>query len=192
MIFPVDISRPTRYSVAPIIWSRGAAMMAFISACTERQNSYLSPRGMSHLLTNAGADVDAVGTTSRRTVVAGGYDDVVLDDDRAKVAAQTGAALECNLRHVEVGELVLSRRSIFVSSFYIGKPVRFDCVIFTHRLCGVHDPRKRYGLSGRRVCRLRTAGDSPYPRRWSRRVDTCGFYPLNSLPLGIARRNLQS
>lgn len=44
-----------------------------------------------HLLTNAGADVDAVGTTSRRTVVAGGYDDVVLDDDRAKVAAQTGA-----------------------------------------------------------------------------------------------------
>ena len=55
-----------------------------------------------HLLTNAGADVDAVGTTSRRTVVAGGYDDVVLDDDRAKVAAQTGATLECNLRHVEV------------------------------------------------------------------------------------------
>ena len=46
MIFPVDISRPTRYSVAPIIWSRGAAIMAFISACTERQNSYLSPRGM--------------------------------------------------------------------------------------------------------------------------------------------------
>ena len=61
----------------------------------------------------------------------------------------------------------------------------FDCVIFTHRLCGVHDPRKRYGLSGRRVCRLRTAGDSPYPRRWGKRVDTCGFYPLTSRsPLG--------
>ena len=42
-----------------------------------------------HLLTNAGADVDTVGTPSRRTVVAGGYDDVVLDDDRAEVAAQT-------------------------------------------------------------------------------------------------------
>ena len=55
-----------------------------------------------HLLTNAGADVDAVGTPSRRTVVAGGYDDVVLDDDRAEVAAQTGSALKRNLRHVEV------------------------------------------------------------------------------------------
>ena len=39
------------------------------------------------LFTGAYSEVGTVFKASRRTVVAGGYDDVVLDDDRAKVAA---------------------------------------------------------------------------------------------------------
>ena len=43
---PEETSLPTRYSVESIILSRGALMMAFASACTLRQSSYRSPRGI--------------------------------------------------------------------------------------------------------------------------------------------------
>ena len=49
----------------------------------------------------------------------------------------------------------------------------------TPALRGTRSAQAVQGLSGRRVCRLRTAGDSPYPRRRGKRVETYGFYLFN-------------
>ena len=45
-IDPSLASSPARYSVEPIISTRAACMIAFISACTLLQSSYRSPRGI--------------------------------------------------------------------------------------------------------------------------------------------------
>src|SRR5699024_7108416 len=74
------------------------------------------PARDAQLLPDAGAKVNAVGAAARRADIAGRYDNVIFDNDRAVVAAQAGAAPAGYVGHVQVVV-------VFVASLHLKSPL---------------------------------------------------------------------